>query len=167
MADISLLSKYVHVSTYPRFSKYVYVKVIYFSKGLAFSANWEKKASAWHMLKFFWCFIGFYYYSLKCSWKKSALTGVFGNFLQMSAHQSVCILTNAQFHPSWCDYCLEWSHYTLDCTLSDKNSFSNQNNDSKNHNYFWLFCILKPTWKYYLAGFEFYFVKLILVANPL
>lgn len=112
------------------------------------------------MLNIFWCFIGFYYYySLKCSWKKISPHRSFWQFLQMSAHQSVCILTNTQFHPSWCDYCLEWSHYTLDCMLSDRNPFSNQNNNSKEHNYFRLFCILKPTCKYYLAGFEFFFVK--------
>lgn len=101
---------------------------------------------------------------IKVQLKKISFHRSLGQFLQMSAHQSVCILTNTQFHPSRGDYHLEWSHYTLDCMLSDKTPFSNQDNNSKEHNYFEVFCILKPICKYYLAGFEFFFVKWLLVA---
>lgn len=155
------------LSAHPLFSsKCVYVEVISFSKGLPsiFSTNTREKSSQ-HMLNFFLMFHWVLLLFIKMQLKKISPHRSFWQFLQMSAHQSVFILTNAQFHPSWCDYCLEWSHYTLDCMLSDKNPFSNQNNNSKEHNYFWLFCILKPTWKYYLAGFEFFFVKWLLVAT--
>lgn len=152
------------LSTHPLCScKYVYINFIFQRTSFHFLYRENGFCSTYvkNFLMFHWVLLFF----IKMQLKKISPHRSFLQFLQMTAHQSVCILTNAQFHPSWCDYHLEWSHYTLDCMLSDKNPFSNQNNNSKEHNYFWLFCILKPTWKYYLAGFEFFFVKWLLVAT--
>lgn len=128
----------IHCHITYRFPPVQCVHTVSLSKGLVyiFSANERKRL----LLDICWAFSHDSFLFIIILWstaeKNLSFTGVLDNFWNESWKywQSVYILTSTELHPSWCDCQLERSHYTLDCMLSDKTIFSNQDNNSKEHN---------------------------------